>query len=223
MDADETRPGWCPLTGQRTFRSANQAWEIYGQYRFSVAKRTFLSWVGKDKLCAPGEDGLYHVEDIEIISKARGWPPTPSFAGGITQGGAGGNSPAEIAYAEMFQQEKALKERAIRKQEEIKLQKMTGEVMLREDYEQNLAAAALVVGTAAETWVYDSVREIIHTCGGNPAKEDELRDWLLLRVRGWLNGFAAPKEYEVDLLEDEGPEGFGAVAGTLPAPDAERA
>lgn len=89
MDADETRPGWCPLTGQRTFRSANQAWEIYGQYRFSVAKRTFLSWVGKDKLCAPGEDGLYHVEDIEIISKARGWPPTPSFAGGVTQGGRG--------------------------------------------------------------------------------------------------------------------------------------
>lgn len=78
-------------------------------------------------------------------------------------------------------------------------------------------------GHGRETWVYDSVREIIHTCGGNPAKEDELRDWLLLRVRGWLNGFAAPKEYEVDLLEDEGPEGFGAVAGILPAPDAERA
>lgn len=174
-------------------------------------------------MCLPREDGLYYVEDIEIISKSRGWPPAPSFVGGVTQGGEGGGSPQEIAYAEIYQQEKALKERALRQQEEIKLQKMAGEVILRADYEQQLAAAALVVGTSAETFVYDSVREIIHTCGGNPAKEDELRDWLLLRVRGWLNGFAAPKEYEVDLLADEDPEDFGAVAGILPAPDREEA
>lgn len=214
MDNFEQQSGWCALTGQRTFKSANQAWEIYAQYRFSISKRNFLSYVGKGKPCLPRESGAYHVEDIELFSKFKGWPPAPAFVRGVTQGGEGGISPTEIEYGELYQKEKALKEGILREGEAIKLQKTKGELIPRRDYEQQLAAAAIVVGTSAETFVYDSVREIIHICNGDPAKEDDLREFMLHRVRGWLHAFSNQAHYQVDFFEDENSD---EEAGLLPA------
>ena len=73
----------------------------------------------------------------------------------------------------------------------------------RSEYEQRLAAAAAVVGTAAETFVYDSVREIIYRCEGNPEKEDSLREYLLEEVRKWLHAFSPPADYVVEFVEDD--------------------
>lgn len=227
MNSETNGSGWCPLTGQRSFRSGNAAWEGYGQHRFAISKRTFLTWVGKGKACPPRSDGFCHVEDIEMFSKSKAWPPAPSFAGGVQKGGEGGESPEEIEYGAMYQREKALKEAILREKEEISLKKMKGELLPRAEYEQRLAAAAIVVGTAAETWAYDKAREVIHQCEGNPAKEDEVREFLLREVRAWLHAFSVPREYLVELSAAEAAEAeddfqdVEKVAGFQPAPGTE--
>ena len=96
-------PGWCPLTGQRVFRSALKAWEIYGQYRFSVSQRNFLTYVGKGKACPPRSDGSLYVEDIEMIAQSRAWPPASSFVRGAPTGGEGGRSPEEMDLGAEYQ------------------------------------------------------------------------------------------------------------------------
>ena len=63
----------------------------------------------------------------------------------------------------------------------------------------SLAAAAVVASTGLEAFVYDSVREIIHLCGGTLEKEDALREFMLERVKDCLNGFSEAFEYDVEL------------------------
>ena len=162
--------GWNPLTGRREFRSANQAWDMYGQYRFGIAKRTFLNYVGKEKRCRPRPDMTYHVEDIEKFSISEGWPPAPAFARLAPQGERGGNADA-TCYGEMYQMEKALTQRAVRQAKELEVDRKLKRLIPRELYEQSLAAAAVVTSTGLEAFVYDSVREIIHLCGGTLEKE----------------------------------------------------
>lgn len=220
--------GWNPITGERIFKTANAAWEKFGQYRFDVSKRNFLSFVGKGKACPPRKNGNIYVEDIDLIGVSRGWPPAPSFVGGVAKGGKGeAASKEELDYAALYQREKALKEVILRKGEEIKLQKVRGELITKTEYEQKLAAAAVVVGTSAETWAYDRVREVIHQCGGDPSREDVVREWLLCEVRAWLHAFSSPQDYVVTLEDDEpndeeenavGAAGFDSVAGEAPAP-----
>ncbi|MBD8896206.1 hypothetical protein IG626_09350 [Desulfovibrio desulfuricans] len=217
--------GWNPFTGERIFKTANAAWEKFGQYRFDVSKRNFLNFVGKGKACPPRKNGNICVEDIEIIGVSRGWPPAPAFVGGVSKGGKGeGASEESQDYAALYQREKALKEEVLRKGEELKLQKARGELITRVEYEQKLAAAAVVVATSAETWAYDRAREMIHQCGGDPAREDRVREWLLYEVRGWVHAFSRPQDYVVTLEEDEeGENAVGAawvddVAGEAPAP-----
>ena len=118
--ADQTQKEWCPLVGQRVFKSANQAWEIYGQYRFSVSQRTFNTYVGKNKLCPPRSDGSYYVEDIEIIAESKGWAPTSSFVRGAQQGGEGeaaafnSDIGAEIQKEKLYQQGRVARQLNIR-------------------------------------------------------------------------------------------------------------
>ena len=205
--------GWNPLTGRREFRSANQAWDMYGQYRFGIAKRTFLNYVGKEKRCRPRPDMTYHVEDIEKFSTSEGWPPAPAFARLAPQGERGGNADA-TCYGEMYQMEKALTQRAVRQAKELEVDRKLKRLSPRELYEQSLAAAAVVTSTGLEAFVYDSVREIIHLCGGTLEKEDALREYMLERVKDCLNGFSEAFEYDVELearldeeAEKEAPRG----------------
>lgn len=200
--ADQTQKEWCPLVGQRVFKSANQAWEIYGQYRFSVSQRTFNTYVGKNKLCPPRSDGSYYVEDIEIIAESKGWAPTSSFVRGAQQGGEGEAAAYNSDIGAEIQKEKLLKARLEREDLEIDIAKKRKELLPVKDYEQRLAAAAAIVGNEAETFVYDNVREIIHLCGGKPEKEDSLREYLLEKVRGWLHGFSRPVSWELEFTED---------------------
>lgn len=222
------KTGWNPFTGERIFRSANAAWEGYGKYRFAISKRTFLSFVGKGNPCPPRSDGRLHVEDIEIIACSRGWAPTPFFVGGLPKGGEGEGASAKKDnddYGALYQREKALKEGILRKREELSLKRMRGELIDRVEYERKMAAAAVVVATAAETWAYDKTREIIHVCDGNPEREDVVREWLLREVRAWLNAFSRPQDYVVT-LEGEYAEGAvvddmdaGETPATEPTPD----
>ena len=190
--------GWNPLTGKREFRSANQAWDMYGQYRFGIAKRTFLNYVGKEKQCRPRHDLLYHIEDIEKFSMSSGWPPAPSFARLVPQGGEGGSADS-TCYSEMYQMEKALTQRAIRRVKEIEVDRKEKRLIPRDLYEQSLAAAAVVASTGLEAFVYDSVREIIHVCGGSLEREEALREYMLDGVRSCLNGFSESFQYDVEL------------------------
>jgi hypothetical protein len=89
-----------------------------------------------------------------------------------------------------------------REDREIDLAKKRKELLPVREYEQRLAAAAAVIGTEAETFVYDSVREIIHLCDGKPEKEDSLREYLLGKVRAWLHAFSQSVDYQVELMED---------------------
>lgn len=208
MDAKVQEKGWNPLTGPRTFRSGNAAWEGYGKYRFSISQRTFLTWIGKNKACPPRADGLCHVEDIELFSESRGWPPAPAFAGPYQKGGEGEAASEEtIRCGEMRERERAKRERIAREREQILLDRLKGELLPRAEYERQLAAAAVVVSTAAESWAYDKAREIIHVCEGNAALEDTVREYLLREVRAWLNAFSSPREYLVDLQPGENIEG----------------
>ena len=129
--------GWNPLTGRREFRSANQAWDMYGQYRFGIAKRTFLNYVGKEKRCRPRPDMTYHVEDIEKFSISEGWPPAPAFARLAPQGERGGSADA-TCYGEMYQMEKALTQRAVRQAKELEVDRKLKRLIPRELYEQSL-------------------------------------------------------------------------------------
>ena len=203
INAKTEEKGWNPLTGPRTFRSGNAAWEGYGKYRFSISQRTFLTWVGKKKACPPRADGLCHVEDIEIFSESKGWPPAPAFVGPYSQGGEGDASEETIKAGEMRERERALRERIAREREEILLDKLKGELLPRVNFEQRLAAAAVAVSTAAESWAYDKAREVIHVCEGNAALEDTVREYLLREVRAWLNAFSVPREYLIELRSDD--------------------
>ena len=71
----------------------------------------------------------------------------------------------------MRERERALRERIAREREEILLDKLKGELLPRVNFEQRLAAAAVAVSTAAESWAYDKAREVIHVCEGNAALE----------------------------------------------------
>ena len=189
--------GWNPLTGRREFRSANQAWDMYGQYRFGIAKRTFLNYVGKEKRCRPRPDMTYHVEDIENFQYLK-VGPRPLPLPGSRHRGAGGSADA-TCYGEMYQMEKALTQRAVRQAKELEVDRKLKRLIPRELYEQSLAAAAVVTSTGLEAFVYDSVREIIHLCGGTLEKEDALREYMLERVKDCLNGFSEAFEYDVEL------------------------
>lgn len=209
----ETKPeekSWNPLTGPRKFRSGNAAWEGYGKYRFSISQRTFLTWIGKKKACPPRADGFCYVEDIEIFSESKGWPPAPAFAGPYQKGGEGEASEEMIRSGEMRERERALRERIAREKEQILLDKMKGELLPRADFEQQLAAAAVAVSTAAESWAYDKAREIIHICEGNAALEDKVREYLLHEVRAWLNAFSLPRDYLIELRPQDEQSDFDA-------------
>jgi hypothetical protein len=197
MGRDE-ESGWNPLTGMREFRSAHEAWQIYGRFRFAVSQRTFLTYVGKEKSCAPGPDGKYHVGDIELFAQAQAWPPAPSFGRGFQKGGEGGSDKDSDKGARLAT-ERIKKLELENKLTQMEVEKKAGELLPKREYEQRLAAAAAVVGIEAETFVYDSVREIIHQCEGKPEKEDSLREYLLEKVRRWLHAFAQAQSYIVEL------------------------
>lgn len=202
--------GWNPYTGQRVFRSARQAWMIYGKYRFSISERTFYTYVGYGKLCPPRPDTSFYVEDIEIFAQSQAWPLTSLFVRGEKKGGEGESGP-DYEINEKIQIDKWRKIKADADSAEIDVRKKLGELLPRSEYEQRLAAAAAVVGTEAETFVYDNVREIIHLCGGNPDKEDSLREFLLDKVRGWLHAFSANEVYEVDFIDDDDNDNEGSA------------
>ena len=86
----------------------------------------------------------------------------------------------------MYQMEKALTQRAVRQAKELEVDRKLKRLIPRELYEQSLAAAAVVTSTGLEAFVYDSVREIIHLCGGTLEKEDALREYMLERVKDCL-------------------------------------
>jgi len=209
--AIEEKEGWNPLLDQRVFRSANQAWEIYGQYRFDISPRTFQTFIGKEKDCPPRPDGKLYVEDIEIFATSRGWPPAPSFVvwRPLQGGGGGSDSDPRNDWGAVFQREKALKAQLDREEAQIEMDKKRKALIPVKEYEQRLAAAAAIVGNEAEAFVYDNVREIIFMCAGNPEKEDSLREYLLEKVRRWLHAFSAPQEYELEYVDEEH-EGGGA-------------
>ncbi|WP_419524851.1 hypothetical protein, partial [Bilophila wadsworthia] len=114
------------------------------------------------------------------------------------QGERGGSADA-TCYGEMYQMEKALTQRAVRQAKELEVDRKLKRLIPRELYEQSLAAAAVVTSTGLEAFVYDSVREIIHLCGGTLEKEDALREYMLERVKDCLNGFSEAFEYDVEL------------------------
>lgn len=190
--------GWSPLTGQRAFKSAREAWLVYGQYRFSVSERTFYSRVGKGKDCPPGPDGLFHVEDIEIIAQVRAWPPAPAFVVGVRQGGEGEAAELDLDVGAEFQLERLKRARFETQLAELEVKRKLKEVLPRAVFEERMAAAAAVVGNEAEVFVYDNVREIIELCGGKAEKEVDLREFLLGKVRGWLHAFSLPANYIVE-------------------------
>jgi hypothetical protein len=198
--------GWNPLTGKRVFKSAHEAWQIYGQYRFAVSARTFQTYVGKHKACAPRPDGKLYVEDIEMLAKAEAWAPAPSFVWGAQKGGEGEVSKEELEIGAKMQLEKLKGMEMDNEERRIKLGKELRELLPVKEYEQRLAAAAAIVGTEAETFVYDNVREIIHLCDGKPEKENSLREYLLGKVKVWLNAFSRSVDYEVT-FEEESAEG----------------
>lgn len=140
----------------------------------------------------------YHLEDIEKFSSSEGWPPAPAFARLAPQGERGGSADA-TCYGEMYQMEKALTQRAVRQAKELEVDRKLKRLIPRELYEQSLAAAAVVTSTGLEAFVYDSVREIIHLCGGTLEKEDALREYMLERVKDCLNVFSEAFEYDVEL------------------------
>ena len=204
---DQPGPGWNPLTGKRIFKSAREAWLIYGKYRFSVSPRTFYTYVGKKGDCPPRADGCFYVEDIEIIAQSRAWAPTSSFVQGVQPGGEGGSSSINNDQGFKLQAAKIRQAEAEAELKEMELARKRRELMPRSEYEQRLAAAGAVVGTEAETFVYDKVREIIHVCEGKPEKEDSLREYLLREVRTWLHAFSRPVDYEISFLPIDDNEG----------------
>jgi hypothetical protein len=192
---------WCPLTGKRVFKSAREAWIIYGQFRFAVSERTFYNYVGKKKVCGPRQEGAFHVEDIEQIARVQAWPPTPSFVRPSVIAGGRGETETNKDTGEEIQRLKAENMRMENEFTRIKLEKELGKLIEKNLHEQLLAAGAAIVGIEAEIFVYDNVREIIHLCEGKPEKEDFLREYLLSKVRIWLNAFSQAKEYIVELEE----------------------
>ena len=195
--------GWDPIFGLRVFRSARSAWMAYGKYRFSVSERTFYNYVGIGKACRPRDDGRYCVEDIELLAQSQAWPLASLFVRGAQRGGEGESHNGDLGISIETQRERLRKFRIDADSAEIDLLKKQRELLPRSEYEQRLAAAAAVVGTEAETFVYDKVREIIHVCEGKPEKEDILREFLLHEVRGWLHSFSSMADYDVTLIEDD--------------------
>jgi hypothetical protein len=200
---DDAGQGWCPLTGKRIFKSAREAWIIYGQHRFLISERTFYNYVGKNKICGARVEGTFHVEDIEQVSRAQAWPPAPSFVRPIRVAGEGEERKGDMDTAEEIQRLKMENLRMENEFTRIKLEKEQGKLVEKSLHEQVLAAGAAIVGTEAEIFVYDNVREIIHICEGKAEKEDSLREYLLLKVKTWLHAFSQPKEYFVELEEKE--------------------
>ena len=194
---------WDPIFGQRVFRSARQAWMVYGKYRFSVSERNFYNYVGSGKACPPRADDKFYVEDIELVAKSQAWPLAFAFVRGAQKGGEGEARTEDLDLNVRIQEEKLKKLQIETESAEIDLAKKRKELLPRSEYEQRLAAAAAVVGTEAETFVYDKVREIIHVCGGEPEKEDSLREYLLKEVRTWLHAFSRAADYDVALIEEE--------------------
>ena len=193
--------GWNPYTGQRIFRSARAAWLIYGQHRFSVSERTFYTHVGKGKGCPPREDGQLYVEDIEFIAQSQAWPVASLFVRPSLTGGEG-ESGEDFEVGAEYQKHRARKMKAEADMTEAERDRKLRELMPRSDYEKRLAAAAAVVSNGLETLVYDNVREIIHLCGGNPEKEDSLREYLLEKIRRTLHAFSYQSLYAVHLVDD---------------------
>lgn len=198
-------PGWDPFIGQRVFKSARSAWMVYGQYRFSIAERTFYNYVGVGKTCAPRPDGQLCVEDIELFAQSQAWPVTPSFVRGAQKGGEGEADVEALELGVEFQKEKYRKMKMEADLVEIDLKKKLRELLPRSDYEKRLAAAAAVVSNGLETLVYDNVREMIHLCDGKPEKEDSLREYLLDKIRQALHAFSHATLYAVTL--EDGPQG----------------
>lgn len=197
----ETPHEWNPLTGPRIFKTANQAWERYGQFRFGIGQRTFLTYVGKEKECTPRDDGKYHVEDIELLSKSRGWPPSPAFMMMARLDPLEKGKKLEDDYGALFQKEKALTQEMIRRNKELELKRREKKLIPRHLYEQQLAAAAVIVCTGAEAFVHENVREIIHLAGGSLDNEQTVREFMLSKVNAFLHGFSNVKAYEVELEE----------------------
>ena len=199
--------GWDPIFGQRVFRSARNAWMVYGQYRFSVSERTFYNYVGEGKACFPRDDSKYFVEDIEMLAQSQGWPLASFFVRGAQTGGQGESRTEDFELGVEIQKEKHRKMKMEADLVEIDLKKKMKELLSRSDYEKRLAAAAAVVSNGLETLVYDNVREMIHLCGGSPEKEDSLREYLLEKIRKSLHAFSYQTLYAVSLIED------GSVGG----------
>lgn len=204
---EQPAAGWNPLTGKRVFKSAREAWLIYGQYRFSVSERTFYNYVGKEKDCRSRPDGSFYVEDIEIIAQSHAWAPAPLFVWGVQQGGEGGNAEKNNDQGVRLQAAKIRQAEAEAELKEGELKRKRRELIPRSEYEQRLAAAAAIVGVKVEIFAYDKVREIIHMCDGDPAKEDSLREYLLKEGRAWLHSFSRAADYDVSLVTVDDDEG----------------
>lgn len=79
----------------------------------------------------------------------------------------------------------------------IKLAIERGEVVSVDDYNQDFAAAAMILRDSMFQFFEMNAKEIVFLAKGDPKQEAEVQEFLKTKSRAWLHGFSRKKTFEV--------------------------
>ncbi|MDQ7832059.1 MAG: hypothetical protein RDU30_10015 [Desulfovibrionaceae bacterium] len=110
---------------------------------------------------------------------------------------------------ELLAEELALK-RELNERTRFRNQKERGELLSRDEVDQQLVGAVTVLRASLRQWIYTNVPEMVSMVGGDPKKIDEVVHFFVSASNDFFNSFARRRDFEIEMDDDpEGVDGPG--------------
>ncbi|QLA11230.1 hypothetical protein GD606_02535 [Desulfolutivibrio sulfodismutans DSM 3696] len=113
---------------------------------------------------------------------------------------------------ELLAEELALK-REINERTRFRNQRERGELLSRDEVDQQLVGAVTVLRASLRQWIYTNASEMVAMVGGDPKKIDEVVHFFVTASNDFFNSFARRRDFEIEIDDPEGLDGPGTDEG----------
>jgi hypothetical protein len=152
---------------------------------FKISKTSIYDH-GKTGKIKTRQDGLFHIEDVEQYANAFLRPKT------------GRNPLSDVMNRRNEAEARKMEAQAMHWR--IKADILSGQYVRRDSFERELAYRALIFKNDIEAFCRAQASVIVELTDGDKEKVPDLIEYMLAAAAGWLNRYAADREFEVPTL-----------------------
>lgn len=143
-----------------------------------------------DRLLQPEADGCFSLRSVEAYAESY-----LQYEGATDDDKADEREARELRMRR--ERTKADNEDLDNRLKQLKVDREEGRLIEVDTYNQNMGAAASILRDSQVTFFETRTKEIIYRCGGDPAREPEVKDWLLDVSLDWLHGFSQRVKHKI--------------------------